>query len=211
MSGEQQESRGLSRAVLRGIFWGLPLGITAMVALFALWALRRPAPGPPVLAEVPPFTLTERSGRTVEAADLAGSPWVADFIFTRCAGPCPMMTQRLARLGDRLPPGVARVSFSVDPDYDTPEVLTAYAERFGAGGDWLFLTGERQAIWDLSVQGFKLTAGEASGTPNEHGPVLHSTRFVLVDGHGRIRGYYDAFEADELDRLVREAEAVFGG
>jgi protein SCO1/2 len=198
----------LLRPILRGLLWGL---LGAVLVLLGVLAVRsrsgRTAP-PPVLAALPGFLLTDQHGREVRLNHLAGSPWIADFIFTRCPGPCPLMSRKMAELAPRLPPGVRRVSFTVDPDYDTPEVLAAYAGRFGAGPDWLFLTGPRDGIWDLSVTGFKLGVAEAEGLPQEEGPIVHSTRFVLVDGEARIRGYYDAFDPKEVARLLRELRAV---
>lgn len=228
----------LVRAVIRGLLWGILLAVMVGLALVTLHS-RKERTGkeraggeeePPVLSALTDFRLTNRDGRPISLHDLAGSTWVADFIFTRCGGPCPMMTQRLAALGERLPAGVRRVSFTVDPDYDSPEVLADYAARYDAPDSWLFLTGSREEIWQLSVAGFKLGVGAAPqepaegapeaetpsapspGPPPDHpGPIFHSTRFVLVDALGRIRGYYDAFEQESLDRLVREARAVAGG
>jgi len=144
----------------------------------------------------------------VTLEDLRGAPWVADFIFTRCRGPCPLMTRRMAELGEVLPGEVRRVSFTVDPEHDSPEVLAEYAERYEAPRSWLFLTGPRPRMWELAVEGFKLGVAFSGGAPNDHGLITHSTRFVLVDAEGRIRGYYDGFEKEERRRLVAEARAV---
>jgi protein SCO1/2 len=165
-----------------------------------------------VLGRVPDFTLTNRDGRTVRRADLAGAPWIADFVFTRCAASCPLITLRMQRLERELPPdlGVRLVSFTVDPDYDTPHVLEAYAESYAAPGRWLFLTGPRERLHGLIRQGFKLAIDMAppAGAASEKEPILHSTRFVLVDGRGAIRGYYDAFDEESMGRLARDLEAV---
>lgn len=167
-------------------------------------------PPPPVISALPEFVLTERSGTLVTRDELAGSPWVADFIFTRCKVYCPRLTARMKELAERLPEsaGVKLVSFTVDPDHDTPEVLSAYAERHGLSHrhEWLFLTGPRETIWSLIRHGFLLPVEEAPGNPDM--PILHSNRFVLVDGEGRTRGAYDAFEADALDRLLADLEAM---
>jgi protein SCO1/2 len=114
----------------------------------------------------------------------------------------------MARLGRGLPPDVRLVSFTVDPDYDTPEVLARYASSFSAPGRWLFLTGGTEEMHRLSREGFKL-AVDASGNPaNAAEPILHSTRFVLVDGEGRIRGYYEAFDEEAMKRLERDVETI---
>jgi protein SCO1/2 len=192
----------------RTLLWGLLVAALVLVAGAAVWQiLSRPEP-PPVLSEVPDFTLTNRDGRTVRRADLAGAPWVADFIFTRCAASCPMMSLRMARLNHDLPadPPVRLVSFTVDPDHDTPAVLESYAKSFSAPDRWLFLTGGRDEMHRLSKEGFKLAVDASSGTEDE--PILHSTRFVLVDGEGRIRGYYEAFDEASTQKLRRDLEAI---
>ncbi len=165
-----------------------------------------------MLGQVPDFTLVNRDGRTVRRADLAGSPWIANFIFTRCPASCPMMTTRMARLNRELArgPGVRLVSISVDPEHDTPAVLQRYAASFAAPEHWLFLTGDGPQIYRLSQEGFKLgvdPAPQASGLQTAE-PILHSTRFVLVDGEGRIRGYYDAFDEEAMKGLERDLAAI---
>lgn len=193
----------------RGLLWGfLIVALLAVAGAAARQILRRPEP-PPVLGEVPDFALTNRDGQAVRRADLAGAPWIADFIFTRCGASCPMMSLRMAKIERELPRdlGVRFVSFSVDPEHDTPQVLQEYAESFGAPGRWLFLTGDKQAIHRLSKEGFKLAVDDTTPV-NEDEPILHSTRFVLVDGEGRIRGYYEAFDEEALKKLVRDLEAL---
>jgi protein SCO1/2 len=162
----------------------------------------------PDYSVVPDFRLMERSGREVSLRDLNGQVWVADFIFTRCAGICPAMSENMRKLQERLPKEIRLVSFSVDPYNDTPEVLTEYANRYGADPErWWFLTGDAQAIQDLSVGGFKLGLDPTGGTEAE--PITHSSRFVLVDQAGHIRGYYGTEDADALDRLTADAEKLF--
>jgi cytochrome oxidase Cu insertion factor (SCO1/SenC/PrrC family) len=153
----------------------------------------------PVIATVPPFSLTERSGRTVTRDDLAGRVWVADFIFTSCAGPCPVMSRRMQALQTLLAEaqlaGARCVSISVDPIHDTPPVLREYAETFGAEVDrWLFLTGDKAEIFDLAINGFKVAVRDDDDPEHQ---VIHSTYFVLVDALGRIRGYYNAMTDEE--------------
>ena len=158
----------------------------------------------PVYSTVPDFTLTERSDRTITRKDLAGKIWVADFIFTHCAGICPTMSANMEKLQARLPKDVRLVSFSVDPQNDTPAVLTEYARRYNADPErWLFLTGDPQVMQKLSIEGFKLAMDPTSGTEIE--PITHSSRFALVDREGRIRGYYGMEDADSLDRIVADA------
>jgi protein SCO1/2 len=188
--------------------WTLLAVSTAVaLALLARERLREPLP---VVATLPHFELVERDGSTVTLAELAGRPWVADFVFTRCQVVCPYLTGKMAELRRRLPAGsrLASVSISVDPEHDTPEVLRVYAEGKGISGrDWLFLTGERDAVRGLIRDGFLLAVED---TPdNVAMPVMHSSRFALVDGAGRIRGYYSPLEQDsELDRLIEDAAAL---
>ena len=154
---------------------------------------------PPVIAQLPDFSLTERSGRTVTLGDLRGRVWIADFIFTTCGGPCPIMTRRLGDLMDTIEarniPNVTAVSFTVDPETDTPAVLREYATmKLADDHDWLFLTGTQAELHDLSVKGFMLTAEPG----DESHEVSHSPRFVLVDQRGRIRGYYEVVTNEEI-------------
>ena len=174
----------------------------------------------PDYGALPDFTLTGRSGQPVSLDDLLGDVWVADFIFTRCGGTCPMMTARMAEVGRRLGARPVRfVSITVDPDYDSPEVLHAYAERHGTDPDWLFLGGDRQAIYELIRGGFHLGVQDVAATREAAGeseaadstlaaatePFIHSTRFVLVDTEGHIRGYYDGLERAAIQELLRDA------
>lgn len=155
----------------------------------------------PIVGIVPEFELTERSGRTVKKSDLLGSYWVASFIFTRCSTSCPMATAELATLQTQLPREVRLVSFSVDPEHDSPEVLSDYADRVGADTDrWLFLTGKKDDVYRYIREGFHLAVEEnRDATPGLE--VMHSPRFALVDPKGRIRGYYESNDSEELDRL----------
>lgn len=168
------------------------------------------APPPlPVIAEAPSFLLTDRTGRGVSRDDLRGRVWVANFIFTNCAGPCPVMSIRMKEIQDRLKglkyEDVACVSFTVDPDRDTSEVLDAYAKALGAElGRWLFLTGEKKTLRALAIDGFKITVQDPEQGDDQ---IIHSTRMVLVDRLGRIRGYYSAMtEAEEEDPRIAGTE-----
>lgn len=152
---------------------------------------------------VPDFELIERNGNPVTLADLEGQIWVANLIFTNCGGMCPMMTNQMRSLQETLPESVRLVSFTVDPNRDTLEVLSRYADRHGAEGDrWIFLTGERDQIYRLSKEGFHLAVDDTIGTEIE--PITHSTRFVLVDQIGTIRSYYDGTSRDSVARLVQD-------
>jgi protein SCO1/2 len=154
----------------------------------------------PILGEVPEFSLTDQTGKTVSKRDLAGSVWIADFIYTGCAAACPLMTQRLSETGKTLP-GVRLVSITVDPATDTPERLKQYSEQFGALPEtWSFLTGDAEEIRRTASEGFKVSLQKASETD-----IFHSEKFVLIDKQGRIRGYFDSDAAgqDALKRAAR--------
>lgn len=166
----------------------------------------------PVLGAAPSFSLTDQSGRSFGSDDLQGAIWLANFIFTRCEATCPMQTAQLAALhantaDDEALNDVQFVSFSVDPEYDTPPVLKAYSEKYGADPDrWRFVTGAREEIWQLSTQGFKLATGEAPA--DAASPLFHATQVALVDGQGRIRGYYDGLTAEGIEHLNRDMLAL---
>lgn len=183
------------------------LSLASLVLLATAAACRAPEPLP-VLAELPPFALVERSGAALDKAALAGRPAIVDFIFTRCPASCPRLTARMKELEKRLPERstVRLLSITVDPEHDRPEVLTRYADGWQAGPRWLFATGERAAIWELVRKGFLLAVEE---TPEDTtSPILHSNRFALVDGEGRLRATYLAFEEDALDRVLADLARV---
>jgi protein SCO1 len=159
------------------------------------------------LGAVPSFQLTNQDGQPFGSANLAGKIWIADFIYSTCPGPCPMISSRMSEMQKPLAKtDVHFVSFTVDPETDTPQRLHDYADRLHAqSGRWNFLTGPKPAIYDLSVHGFKLAASEHGG---DDGQPLHSTRMILVDRQGLIRGYYDATEADAITRLLADASRL---
>jgi cytochrome oxidase Cu insertion factor (SCO1/SenC/PrrC family) len=153
----------------------------------------------------------EEGGRPFSSQELAGKVWVADFIFTNCGGPCPVITDKMAGLQKSLPPEIKLVSVSVDPERDTPEVLARYAATFDADPKrWLFLRLDKGALYHLVFEGFRLPLAEDPSAPSR-ARVTHSTKFVLVDGVGEVRGYYDsngdAFPGDlekDARRLLKE-------
>jgi protein SCO1 len=149
----------------------------------------------------PTFQLMERSGRLFSSDTLRGKVWVADFFFATCLGICPALSGEMQKIHQETAafPDVELVSISTD-ELDSPEVLSAYASRYGADARWHFLTGEKNAIFQLSTQGFKLALADASAVDAKE-KFVHSGMIVLVDRAGRIRGYYDAVGPDaELNR-----------
>jgi cytochrome oxidase Cu insertion factor (SCO1/SenC/PrrC family) len=195
------------------LIWAL-LGATLVLVIgAAAWRLYIGAGRPadlPVYGRIPPFTLVERSGRTVSADDLAGHVWIASFVFTRCGGMCPALTTTMAALLRRLPAhddDVRAVSVTVDPARDDPETLRRYADRFGADPSrWLFLTGAPEAIEHVVRDGFRLSIAELPPGERERSPepITHSDRFVLVDRELRIRGYYHGTDPDGVASLERD-------
>ena len=152
---------------------------------------------------VPDFELVNQDGKNFGLRDLRGKIWIADFVYTTCPGPCPMISNRMSELQEPLKnTDVHLVSFTVDPAKDTPSVLRGYAEKLGAEpGRWDFLTGPQSTIYNLSRNGFKLAVSDGS---DARGIPVHSTRMVLVDRHGEIRGYYDATEAEAVTKIVAD-------
>lgn len=154
----------------------------------------------------PDFTLTERSEKPVTLSDLKGKVWIADFFYTSCPGPCPMLTSRLSNLQKELAndPDVRLVSISSDPEKDTPAVLREYASHFGAGDRWYFLTGNKDTIYKLANDGFKLGLAEDK---NAKEPITHSTKLVLIDRSGTVRGFYDGVGGN-ITRLVTDIRTL---
>ena len=186
----------------------LYLAAAALAAIaIAAAGCAHPAP-PPILSTLPDFALVDQRGAAVTRAGLAGRPFVADFIFTRCVAVCPALTARLKRLAGELPADslVRLLSISVDPEHDRPEVLLAWAEARGLDlSRWLLVTGEHDAVWNLIRTGFLLPV-EAQGDPGN--PFLHSNRFALVDAAGRLRGTYEASDEAAMSRLLEDLAAV---
>lgn len=164
---------------------------------------------------LPSFDLVERSGQGVTASTLAGRPWIAGFVFTRCQGPCPALTLKMRGLQDRLQhdgSDVRLVSVTVDPAHDTPAVLSAYAATVTADpARWLFVTGQPAAVVSLIRDGFHLgveqkpDAGDKPGVPLAADFITHDTRLALVGADGHVKGYYDSDDAASLEQLARDA------
>ena len=176
--------------------------LTALATLLLLGACRHES-SLPKLFPVPDAPLVSETGKPVSLAEMKGYVTVYDFIFTNCAGTCPMMTATLRRLTLKVDKDakVRFVSISVDPERDTPAVLRAYAAKVRNDDRWMFLTGDKATIVNLSVNGFKLAAGSAGASPNES--ILHSAKFVVADQDGMIRDYYGAENDDAVEHVVK--------
>lgn len=235
----------------RSLLWGLLTLLVAVGGTLAVWpslggmlgwrfgSVTEVSPSQRALetlavyGQVPEFALIERSGRRITLADLHGKVWIANFFYTECPDTCPLQSAHMARLQDELAPepDVRLVSISVDPEHDTPEVLAEYAARFEADPErWLFLTGPKDAIYRLAIDGFHLGVvdrGEhaqrgtgngqawlgpasawAHASANPDRQLIHSSRFVLVDQQAQIRGYYHGTDWEALDRLQKNVKRV---
>lgn len=188
-------------------------GLVLALALAVTARYLRPAPPLPVLGHVPAFRLLDSAGASFDAAAMAGHVQVVDFIFTRCPSSCPRLTARMGQLQARLTKDgsdARLVSFSVDPENDTPPVLAAYAAKAGADpARWTFLTGPVDDVTRAVVLGFKVSAAKVATGANDY-DVTHGDWFVLVDRASVIRGYYPTEEDADFARLVKDAERLDG-
>jgi len=167
--------------------------------LLSLVACTRSGPPFPILGQIDPFQLTAQTGQPFDSAALLGHIWVADFIFTNCPGPCPLMSKHMGELQRKTAdlPALKFVSFTVDPAHDNPPVLAAYGKHFLADpARWTFLTGDQSLLDHLAFSEFKLN--------HVDGSFDHSTRFVLLDGQMRIRAYYSTEEPDFQTNIERD-------
>lgn len=164
-----------------------------------------------MVAPVPNFTLTNQFGQAVSLSNLLGQVWVADVIFTRCPMSCERMTQRMRALQKEVSPRwpVRFVSLTADPTFDSPSTLKAYAVRHGVDQDrWHFLTGIKRDVYALSVGGLKFTVLDNDDRSNPDNLFVHSTKFVLVDKSGNIRGYFEGTEEEERRQLFLAIEKL---
>ena len=200
----------LSLGIILGTFFWLKLaprpGLTG-------WGVK-PLEGLSRYGAVPEFSLVERSGKAITLANLRGTIWIADFIYTTCTDTCPLQTAEMGKLQEEWndKPGLKLVSFSVDPEKDTAEVLSLYADRYKADSQrWLFLTGAKEEIARLVQEGFKLSAVPVVNTGSSESVIMHSPRFVLIDRQAQIRGYYDSRDQQALERLKKDVAILIDG
>ena len=177
------------------------LGLMYLLSLAEYGQARRKAL--PVLGRVADFTLTNEEGNVTTLADLTNRVWVADIIFTRCAGNCPIMSTQMKSLQDALPAtsGAKLVTLTTDPDYDAPAILKRYGERYGADfRRWTFLTGSKNELAGLAAGSLKLGSTPVA-PPDRQSAVdlfVHSTIFVVVDKQGQLRGVFQT-EGQDVD------------
>ena len=160
----------------------------------------------PVLGQVYDFQLTDAQGDAFSLKELKGKIWTANFFFTTCAGICPVMTKNMASLhrSFELLDNVNHVSITVNPEFDSTEILAKYALKYNANqSKWHFLTGSRSQVKELAIKSFKLGSIEE--------PVFHSSKFALVDQNGFIRGYYDGVQSGEVSQLFQDISILLKG
>jgi protein SCO1/2 len=186
----------VSRRTPKSILFSLAL-------LLSLTACTNPASKLPNYGKVPDFSMTDSNRQPFTRKMLNGSVWVIDFIYTNCPAACPRMTSKMHKLADQLQgdDNVGLLSMSVDPDRDTPPVLTRFAQRYGGPtAQWHFLTGTPSTVHLLAYTTFHV--GDIIGK------MEHETYFILVDKKGDIRGYYSSFNTEDMQKLLKDVNAL---
>ncbi|MEX2511278.1 MAG: SCO family protein [Cyclobacteriaceae bacterium] len=160
---------------------------------------------------IPDFSFTDHRGSQMGREQMKGKLTIVDFFFTSCPSICPIMSLEMERVQDAFmeEDKVQIFSISIDPEYDTPEILKEYAQKHQAKyGKWFFLNGDRETTYELARCGFILPAIDGKGNPDDF---IHSDKFVLVDEWGRIRGYYSGTQREGVDQLILETKILLHG
>lgn len=201
---------GKGQKVVTTVLWGMTVIVMLGLVGTGLWAKKARgrqavAEALPVYYEAPRFALTDQNERTVTDAQLRGDVWVAMVFFTHCPDICPGMMQRLVDLQEAVKdPRVKLVSFSIDPERDTPRQLKQYADTLGADSSrWMLLTGTSDAMF-AAAEGLKLSASPAQGDK----PIAHTNRMLLVDQTGHVRGVYDSSDDASMSNLANDARRL---
>lgn len=200
----------------------LLLTLAAAPAIVAMW-LWATAPFKPAvvtprplahLAAVPELAfraITSEKTWAASTKNFLGRPWIADFIFTRCNGPCPMLSANMARLQNKIHPHVRLVSFTVDPDFDDENALREYAQRFRAQPKrWLFARAPKKTLHGFINKGLRLGFAEDDKIKPPNFRITHTSKFVLIDAQGHVYGYYDGNDADSLKALLNDSAVLSG-
>ena len=202
------------QTILTTVLWGC--AVFGMFVFLALSSAKKKEADPivalaasedkglPVLFDLPKFKLLDQDGKDFTDEQLRGKPFVASFVFTHCAGPCPMMFARMAKMQTAVTNSdIKLVTFTVDPERDTPDVLKDKAKQLGAEpGRWFFLTGDKDSVHKLLKDMLMPTPGP------EDDPLMHTTAFYLFDAAGTCRGRYISTVTEQMDQLTRDAEAL---
>ena len=193
-----------------GKFWLIAVTIVFSISVFRAVTTQLPQ-APAKYGVVPDFELTDQSSEAFGSDKLRGKIWVANFIFTRCTTVCPIFSGKMAELQKRTNKasrGLQLVSFSVDPDYDTPEVLKEYSKRFSANPwYWHFLTGPTEQVRAVVVDGMKTFMGDAAEV-DAPDALMHGSHFVLIDPTMNIRGFYQVDDEKTVERLLTDIQMV---
>ena len=166
----------------------------------------RPGSNLPDYGKVPAFHMTDSTGRPFSSSELAGKVWVVDFIYANCPAACPMMSSKMHTVAEKLKgqPDVRIVSISVDPERDTPPVLNEFAKRYGGPTErWTFLTGSPENVHLLAYTTFHV--GDVLGK------IEHSTKFMLIDKEGKIRGYYSSTDEEGIPAMLKDLSVLRRG
>jgi protein SCO1/2 len=166
------------------------------------------AQGDTVYHQIPSFRFLNQDSVFVSEKDVEGKVYVADFFFTTCPTICPKMKTQMLRIYERYKDRdeVRIISHSIDPDFDTPNVLKDYATRLQVKAPkWNLLTGDKAAIYQLGQKSYMVSAQE---DPNEAGGFVHSGAFILVDKNRHVRGIYDGTVEAEVNHLLEDMEVL---
>ena len=204
----ESDSRVAAKMYVKARLFFLALGLILGIAVIQdAWSkLNQP---PPEYGDVPAFSLQNQADQSFGSNDLMGKVWVANFIFTRCKTICPVFSKSMADLQNETvqetdAADLQLVSFSVDPAFDTPQVLAEYSRRYDAKpGYWHFLTGPTDSVKDVVISGLKMHMGDADKveTPDA---LMHGSHFVLVGPKMKIRGYYPVDNDQTITQILRD-------
>jgi protein SCO1/2 len=162
-----------------------------------------------VYGAIPDFSFTKENGASFTKRDMLGHVSIANFIFTRCPTICPVFTMKMQRVAEQTSAKIQLVSFSVDPEYDTPERLAAYAAKHQIDTKrWHFLTGDHKAVKDTVEGALKISMERMGEDENGVPDIVHGSHFVLFDGEGQIRGYYNSDDAKRIATMIQDAESL---
>jgi protein SCO1/2 len=213
-AGDVPKERSLPQRLITSPWIWMAFVTFGFSVVFLINLHRRKPPELPRLGQIPIFSLTDQQGHTVGADTYRDKVWIADFVFLGCQQSCPTLTARMHDLQQSIEKAPQKnpirfVSFSVDPANDTPERLHDYAVKFKANeATWSFLTGQNEDVDKIVVQGFKMQYGRTKDDATGVFDIMHGDWFILVDGKGIIRGYYDSSDPMMMDKLAADAQRL---
>jgi protein SCO1/2 len=201
------------------------IGITAILLVFGIWAVPKivdymSGPDLAIIGDkmVPEFSFTDQHGETITLDDYKDKVWVVEFFFTTCPDICPIMNRNMTKVQDAFfaNSNLGIASFTIDPTYDTPEILAEYAKSYKiTKPQWHLLTGDKDKIFQLANEGFNLYVGEI---PDSKGGFEHSGYFALIDQNGKIRSrrdkndnpiiYYDGLDDSNIKMLIEDIKKL---